>query len=122
MFCSGYTVSSFIFPFKIQTAFKVCILWLLYIYRLLIFRKSLLFTVLSKKLTYSYSTQQYCHLEFLFKFFNKSVNRRDFLKISNLYPKNTSTLVLHMYIFPIQNLGQKGFSIFEWTSMVAVLN
>ena len=121
MFCSGYTVSSFIFPFKIQTAFKVCILWLLYIYRLLIFRKSLFLTLLKKSLT-EFFTQQSCHLEFSFNFFDKSVNKRDFLKISNLYPKNTSTLVLHMYIFPIQNLGQKGFSIFKWTSMVAVFN
>ena len=31
-----------------------------------------------------YSTQQYCHVEFPFKFFDKTVDNRDFLKISNL--------------------------------------
>ena len=31
-----------------------------------------------------YSTQQYCHAEFWFKFFDKMVNKRDILKISNL--------------------------------------
>ena len=33
----------------------------------------------------NYSTHQYCHVEFLFKFFDKMVDKRDSLKIINLY-------------------------------------
>ena len=34
---------------------------------------------------YSTCMHQYCHIVFLFKFFDKMVNKRDFLKIINLY-------------------------------------
>ena len=53
-------------------------------YRLIILRESLLFTLLSKYLT-AFSTHQYCLVEFSFKFFDKSVNKRNFLKNINLY-------------------------------------
>jgi hypothetical protein len=119
MFCSGYTTLPSCHSKYVQTAFKVCILWLLY--RLIIFRRSLFLILLSKSFT-EFSTQQCCHVKFSFKIFDKSVNERVFLKIINLQTKNTSTLVLNRYIFPIQNLGQKGFSIFKWTFMVAVSN
>ena len=45
---------------------------------------SLLFTLLSKNVT-AFSTNLYCLVEFLFKFFDKSVNKRDFLKIIKWY-------------------------------------
>ena len=53
-------------------------------YRLIILRKSLLFNILSKDFT-DFSTKQYCHVVFLFKLFDKMVNKKEFLKISNLY-------------------------------------
>ena len=46
------------------------------VYRLIIFRKSLFFIFLSENLT---------NCELLFEFFDESVNKRNFLKISNLY-------------------------------------
>ena len=36
----------------------------------------------------------YFHVEFLFKFFDKMVNKRDFLKIINLYKKKTAEMVV----------------------------
>jgi hypothetical protein len=53
-------------------------------YRLIILRKSLLFTLLSKNLT-AFSTHQYFLVEFSFKFFDKRVNKRNFLNSINLY-------------------------------------
>ena len=45
------------------------------VYRLMIFRKLLLFTISSKNMTDFY-TQRYCHLELPFKFFDKMVSKR----------------------------------------------
>ena len=42
-----------------------------------------LFTLLSKNLT-DFSAQQFCHVDFSFKIFDKSVNKRKFLKMINL--------------------------------------
>ena len=53
-------------------------------YRLIILRKSLLFILLSKYLR-AFSTHQYCFVEFSFKFFDKIVKKRNFLKNINLY-------------------------------------
>ena len=57
-------------------------------YRLMIFRKSLLFTLLSKYLKDHRSFCTAVHtvmLNSLCKFFDKDGNKRDFLKIVNLY-------------------------------------
>ena len=50
---------------------------------LMIFRKSLLFNIFSKEMI-DFATQQFCHVEFPFKFFDKMVNKRDFLEKINL--------------------------------------
>ena len=44
-------------------------------YRLMIFRKSLLFTILAKYLA-DFSTHQYCHVKFTFKFFDEKVKKK----------------------------------------------
>ena len=53
-------------------------------YRLIIFRKSFLDAILWKNLNEN-SIWHYCCVEKSVKFFDKSVNKRDFLKIINLY-------------------------------------
>ena len=54
-------------------------------YWVIILRKFLLLNILLKDLTDYYTTQQYSHLEFPFKFVDKMVRSiRDFLKIINL--------------------------------------
>ena len=54
-------------------------------YRVIIFRKFTLFTLYWTNLQI-FLTQQYCHIRFLFKFFDKSVNKMDFWKMINLCP------------------------------------
>ena len=49
-------------------------------YRLIIFRKSVSIALLHRN-----STQEYCRVEFPGKLCNKSANKRDILKIINLY-------------------------------------
>ena len=48
----------------------------------------------------NYSPQQYCHVKFLSKFFDKMVNKRDVLKIINLYllvPTNQSEIMWNQF-------------------------
>ena len=53
------------------------------VHRLIILRKYLLVTISQNNLT-DFSTQQYCHEEFPFKFFDKMVKKREYLKLINL--------------------------------------
>ena len=50
---------------------------------------------------YSQQVQQYCHVKFMFKFFNKILNKRYFLKIINLYllvPTNQSGIMWNQFV------------------------
>ena len=69
-------------------------------YRLIIFRKFLFLTLLSKSLNEK-STWQNCYAEKSVKFFYKSVNKRDILKIVNLYPQKMQSVPLHLLILYI---------------------
>ena len=60
---------------KLSNSFRNCL------YRLMIFRKPLLFTILSKNLNGN-SPYQYYYEKKVIKFFRKMVNKRGFLKIN----------------------------------------
>ena len=63
---------------------KFTIILGLFCYRLIIFNKSLCSPFYRTNLTDFFPQQQF-HIEFLFKFFDKMLNKNDFLKIINLY-------------------------------------
>ena len=52
----------------------VCYMYIQHRYKSIIFRKFVLFTILLKNWT-DFSAQQYCHVEFSFKFFNVMVKK-----------------------------------------------
>ena len=62
------------------------------LYWLIIFKKSFLVTILLNHLI-DFSTHQYCHAEFPLFFFDKLVNKSEFLKIHNLnFNKNQNKI------------------------------
>ena len=97
MFCSGYTALPFFHSqYKQHSKYVFCGCYTFTGYQLL--ENFFFSTVLSKKLSDAYSIQQYFHIKFSFKSLNKSVNKRYFLKISNLYRCTPKTLPLWFYI------------------------